>query len=534
MWRDDCPHLDQCGTPTLRAPAQSGTVAPVVSAILLALCLLLTGCGSAGFKAEPAAIAPDYASEPAASGLLADLSRDITTRHGHTMSGFSILDGSEDGLRWRLALIDSAVSSLDIQTYLWYPDHSGRLLLERVVLAAGRGVRVRMIVDDLLLQGLDDLLVNLENQPNIEFRIFNPWRNRGSLLERGGEMIAEMERLNTRMHDKLLIADGHAAVVGGRNLGDHYFGISSVYNFHDTDLLGFGHVGRQANAMFDHFWNSEWVVSARNLAAEPDAARAQQQWESIQAHNRSGEELNAFPREPKDWSAELQAVAAHLYPGRSVLAYDEVGSEGVGEEMLSSMFNFFRMAQQELLIMNAYVIPSQPAIDFMQELQDRGVEVSILTNSLASHDVPAVNSHYEPWRDDFLRAGVALYELRADPAIANLVDVPPNRGEFTGLHSKTAVVDRRYVFIGSMNLDPRSARINTELGAFVDSPGLAAEMARIIERNMLPENAWRVRIDANDQVFWQNSEETVYQQPARDGLQRVMNVLLKVVPKEQY
>ena len=142
--------------------------------------------------------------------------------------------------------------------------------------------------------------------------------------------------------------------------------------------------------------------------------------------------------------------------------------------MFRTMFNFFSSAERELLIMNAYVIPGQSAIDFLRELDERGVDVRLLTNSLASHDVPAVNSHYEPWRDDLIAAGVDLYELRADPAIAEtVIDVPPVKSEFSGLHSKTAVADRRYVFIGSMNLDPRSAAINTEMGALVDSPELA-------------------------------------------------------------
>ena len=171
----------------------------------------------------------------------------------------------------------------------------------------------------------------------------------------------------------------------------------------------------------------------------------------------------------------------------------------------------------------------------LQQLTDRGVDIRILTNSLASHDVPAVNSHYEPWRDDFIRTGVDLWEFRADPAIQQtVVDVPPVSAEFTGLHSKCAVADRRYVFIGSMNLDPRSRAINTEMGAMVDSPALAEDLARVLERNMHGDNAWHVQMDEAGELYWQNSEETVREQPARDGMQRVMNVLMKVGPRDQY
>jgi putative cardiolipin synthase len=152
---------------------------------------------------------------------------------------------------------------------------------------------------------------------------------------------------------------------------------------------------------------------------------------------------------------------------------------------------------------------------------------------LASHDVPAVNSHYAPWRDEIIKAGVDLYELRADPEIKSIVNVPPAKPEFIGLHAKSSVVDRRYVFIGSMNLDPRSYNINTEMGVFVDSPELAEDLVKIILRDTRGENAWHVLLDEDGDVYWVNSDETVTSQPARDGMQRVMDVILKVVPKEQ-
>jgi putative cardiolipin synthase len=217
------------------------------------------------------------------------------------------------------------------------------------------------------------------------------------------------------------------------------------------------------------------------------------------------------------------------------MVYDEAGQDQISQNVMSSMFNFFGLAKKELLVMNAYVIPAQQAVDFIQGLTASGVDVKILTNSLASHDVPAVNSHYEPWRDDFIRAGVDLYEFRSDPAIqSTIIDVPPVAAEFSGLHSKSAVADRRYVFVGSMNLDPRSAKINTEMGVMVDSPALAEDLARIILRDMSGDNAWHVTMDEDENISWTNSVETLDKQPARDGMQRVMNVIMKVGPKEQY
>ncbi len=157
-----------------------------------------------------------------------------------------------------------------------------------------------------------------------------------------------------------------------------------------------------------------------------------------------------------------------------------------------------------------------------------------MTNSLASHDVPAVNSHYKDWRDDILHTGAELYELRADAAIQSIVDVPPVEGEFVGLHTKAFVVDREKVFIGSMNFDPRSMNINTEAGAFVHSPGLAEELAPVMERDMQPDNAWQVLLDEDGDVYWVNSDERVDKQPARGGTQRVMDKIFKMFPKEQY
>ncbi|MCG6967344.1 MAG: phospholipase D family protein [Chromatiaceae bacterium] len=505
----------------------------VVLAALFVGLLLITGCATKPPSEDLIRPAPSYAKAPATQGPLAAIAQRIAARHGAQSSGFRALDGSKEALEWRLALIDSAVSSVDVQTYLWYGDNVGRLILERAVRAAQRGVQVRLIVDDLLTVGMDQLIMELENHPNLEIRAFNPWRGR-DLGSRIAEFIAEMERLNVRMHDKLLIVDGVAAIFGGRNIGDHYFGLSESYNFHDLDLLGMGPIARQANGMFDHFWNSEWVVSAQNLRLEPDPKFAAEKWAEIQSKNRAAPELQAFPREVRDWSAELADLEGQLHVGTSFVAYDEATGGEIRQHMIGEMLSFFDLAEKELLITNAYLIPYERGIKLVRRLTDRGVRVRILTNSLASHDVPAVNSHYQEWRDDLINAGAELYELRADPEIRGIVEVPPVQGEFVGLHTKSAVVDRRHVFIGSMNLDPRSSSINTEAGAFVDSPGLAADVARLMERDMRPENAWQVFLDERGEPYWVNSEETVTQQPARNGAQRVMDAIFKAFPKEYY
>jgi len=507
--------------------------AGLLAGLTLCCLLLLTACSSPTLREDAAPIEKTYALTPVSRGMLWTLADDIMRQYGPEHSGFLLLDSSRAALDYRLALIDSAVSSLDIQTYLWYPDNSGRLVLERAILAARRGVKVRLIVDDLLTTGQDQLLYELQREKNIEFRLFNPWTRRGTLA-RAGQMIARMERLNSRMHDKLLIADGNAAIVGGRNIGDHYFGLSPDYNFHDLDVLGFGHIARQANGMFDHFWNSDWVASAASLDLEPNEKFAEEGWQRIRQANRAAEVLRAFGVEPADWSDRLQDLKESLHPGTSELIYDEASGDAIEHIVASQLFELLTLAESELLITNAYIIPAQRGIDFLQGLVARGVSVRILTNSLASHDVPAVNSHYKDWRDDFIEAGTELYELRADAAIQSLVDVPPVEGGFVGLHTKAFVVDRQYSFIGSMNFDPRSVNINTEAGVFIHSPGLAEELAQVMERDMSPENAWRVLLDENGKVYWINSDERLDRQPARSGNQRVMDAIFRMFPEEQF
>lgn len=500
---------------------------------LVILVALVSACAGPGLRDDIERPPPGYSLPPATTGILAEMADRVRSGHGPEHSGFHLLDASRESLVWRLALIDSAVSSLDILTYLWYPDVVGELILERAVLAARRGVHVRLVIDDLLTIGLDQTIANLQAEPNIEMRLFNPWQSR-KLGARGGEMIAEMERLNTRMHDKLIIADGNATILGGRNIGDHYFGLSHDYNFHDLDVLAFGRMARDANSMFDHFWNSEWLATAAALTTLPDPELAQTGWQGLQERIRTAEELGSISREPRDWSGELSALELELRPGTGYLVYDEVAASDVTQNMLASMFSLFEQAEQELLITNAYIIPGKPAIELLRQLADRGVDLRILTNSLASHDVPAVNSHYEPWRDDIVATGTALYELRADPHIQAIVDSPPVAGQFVGLHTKAAVIDAHTVFVGSMNLDPRSAAINTEMGAVIDSPELAQDLRTVMLRDMSGENAWRVELSDRGRLQWTNDEETVTSQPTRGFLQNVMNVIFKIVPKEQF
>lgn len=497
---------------------------------LFLLTLLFSACASlpTDFVAPP----PETALKPAQSGILADMERSIARTQGSGQSGFSLLDRNADALEWRLALFDSAETSLDILYYLWYADASGRLVLQRVIDAADSGVKVRLLVDDLLQIGGDEALVAIDRHPHIQLRLFNPKRQRktGMVID----FLARFEKMNSRMHNKLIVADNRAMILGGRNIGDYYFGLNNKYNFHDLDVLGFGPVARQSSELFDHFWNSSWVVPASELPATVDEEEMPERREKLLENLESRDALLNFPIESRDWTVELENLLPDLHMGSSEIIFDRLEDDERIQGMADPLGDLFRSAEKDIRIVNAYIIPNQNFIDGMQRATQRGIEVHVLTNSLASHDVPAVNSHYKKWRKPMILAGAELHELRSDPAIKLRVDTEPVVSKFTGLHTKSIVVDGHRVFIGSMNFDPRSVDINTEMGIIVDSPGLGSEMIRLARRDMAPENAWRVKLDGEGNLIWVNSEETVSRQPARNSWQRVMDGFFKILPKSQF
>jgi putative cardiolipin synthase len=475
-------------------------------------------------------------------GAFFDLESTIRTAHGPEASGFKLLDSNEDGLQWRLALIDSARHSIDVQYYLWYGDDAGRILAKRLLDAADRGVKVRMLVDDLntlfsdagSIAMRDRTAALMDAHPNLELRLFNPWSNR-EIAGRVGEGLGDMQRVNQRMHNKALIVDNRATIIGGRNIGDEYMGLHAAFNFHDLDVLGIGPVARQASAVFDAYWNSEWVmpVSALKITVSPDE-QAEALTKLVERVS-DAQSLTRFPIQPQSWSTEFAVLRNSMHIGTSQVYSDLPVAGTIEHVMLEQIHLMLGVAQSELLIVNAYIIPTDRGITALRKLNSRGVEIKVLTNSLASHDVPAVNSHYKQWRKPILKTGAQLYEMRHDAAIQPLVsDTPPTQAKFMGLHSKAMVVDREHVYIGSMNYDPRSAMINSEMGVFIESQGLAEALAQLIERDVQTANSWRVELDGDEELRWVNDTEVVTTQPARNWWQRVQDVFFKAVPKEYY
>ncbi len=512
------------------------------SAILVAFGMLLFLGGCTSLPETLPQGAPGYALSPQPGGTLASLEERLRERAGPDQSGFYLLNANEQGLRWRLALIDSAEHSLDLQYYVWWGDESGDLLMTRVIEAADRGVKVRIILDDLssILEDeshpkLRDTHTSIINaHPNITIRLFNPWRSR-PLETRAVELLNRMERLNHRMHNKLLIADNRATILGGRNIGNEYFGLSPEFNFRDLDVLGVGPVARQASAVFDGFWNSQWVVpvAALGVAATPHDLR--QDFLEARTKLTAAPSLARFPIDRQTWNSELDEMVSEIHLGTSRLHTDKPDPDAVEHHMPDTIRTLLGTATSEILIVNAYIIPGEHAIQRMRDQTTKGIRIRMLTNSLASHDVPAVNSHYKQWRGPLLDAGIELYETRPGAAARVLLaDTPPTQAEYMGLHMKAMVIDRKRVFIGSMNLDPRSWEINSEMGIVVESPGLARELAKIIEHDMDPENAWRVTLDGDGRILWTADGESTTEQPARNFWQRMQDVFFMAFPGELY
>lgn len=483
-----------------------------------------------------------HSAAPKPGGLLAEAEAALLSRTGAEKSGFQLLDVNESGLRWRLALADSAAHTLDLQYYTWWGDESGNILSKKIVDAADRGVKVRLIVDDLSTlmmsetePGIRDRAFSLlDAHPNIEVRVFNAWQQR-TLAGRTLEALARMERLNHRMHNKLFIADTRATIIGGRNIGNDYFGLARELNFRDLDVLGIGPVARQAAGVFDQFWASEWVTPLVRISDPVKLAELRREQLAMKRELVAADALRRFSIDPKDREQELQVLVARMHAGSSRVHTDSPDLNVKAHHMPQAFRALMGTARKEVLITNAYLIPDDQAVASLKALTGRQVRVRILTNSLATHDVPAVNSHYKQWRGPLIDAGVELFEARHDAAVRRqVVDTPPTAADHMGLHVKAMVIDRERVFIGSMNLDPRSENINSEMGVIIDSPGLAGELAAIMDRDMTGDNAWRVARDASGSLTWTANGDVRNSQPSRNAMQHVLDFFFMLFPRDLY
>lgn len=415
-------------------------------------------------------------------------------------TSFRLLESGRAALAARLDLARRATRSLDLQYYLFHADHSGRLLVGALLDAADRGVRVRVLVDDVDTHENEPAIVALDAHPNVQIRLYNPFNVRGlSPLARALEFLGDKRRLNRRMHNKLFLADNHFGITGGRNIGDEYFQVAHDVAFRDLDVLVAGDLVGQMSAAFDAYWNAEPSVPARALPhARPPREDLEARRDNLAAHRAELEAGMAPFLNLDTLSGPPVPGLGPWTPGRAELISDApdktAGIVHQADLSLTRLLHMGQAAREEVLIASSYFVPRPLGTEFLVSLRQRGVRVRILTNSLAATDVPIVHAGYARYRPDLLAAGVELFELkpvREVPALRLGSHLGSSRAS---LHTKAMVVDRDQSYIGSMNLDPRSAWLNTESGLLIHGPDMAGQVTRFIEASLSPEQSYQVRI----------------------------------------
>ena len=456
-------------------------------------------------------ITPSYALPAATTGLLAEVVAEEQARHPG-LSGIIPLAKGNDALASRLALAQAATTSIDVQYYIWHDDISGRLLLGALYQAALRGVRVRLILDDNGITGLDPTIAALDALPNFDIRIFNP-----STIRRPKILgfAYDFFRMNRRMHNKSFTVDGVASIIGGRNIGDEYFEIGDNTFFLDLDAIALGTVVPETQAIFDEYWNCPSVYPASQIISRRRA------------------DLAGFERNftaAKDSSATQQLIAQYevsadaLTERRAQIEWTKVAvladnpSKGEGKArgeqlMVYRLGQILSQAQWRIDLISAYFIPGKRGSELFIELAERGAAISILTNAFATTDVQAVHSGYIKYRRALLKAGIRLLELK--PGMESGAGKPKHGitgSSSASLHAKTFAMDSSSIFIGSFNFDPRSAVLNCEMGFLIESARLAKEMEVSFTR--LPYECAEPRIDVEGQMVWVeqslDGDETIY------------------------
>ena len=431
-----------------------------------------------------------------------------------TQTGVYILEKGEESLLGRAWLAQHAQESIDVQYFIWSTDNIGILAAEGLLSAAERGVHVRVLVDDLLIDAQSATLLLLSAHPNAEIRIYNPNLSVGvGFWQRLKNAFTAFRAINQRMHDKTVIVDGVAGVTGGRNMADEYFDFDHEYNFRDRDVLLLGRAVEEMSENFEEFWNSPFAVRVEDiLADELDDITP----EAVQQRSR---ELHAYAADTRNFTLEIREAienTSQYFPYLlEAMSWEDharfisdspgknAGLEGLGGggESTRELVNAVRNAEQSILIQSPYLVMPEGGIELFEQLVDAGVRIRISTNSLASTDNIQAFSGYAGQRDDLLSAGVELFEFKPDGAIrTELIQRYPQLEEMDpvfALHAKSMVIDDRLVFIGTFNLDPRSANLNTEVGLLVDSPKLASQLTATIERDIHPGNSWQITPDFN-------------------------------------
>jgi len=496
------------------------------SLFLILAIALLSSCAS---RLEPIQLSAEHASQAANTQLWVDL------ESVHSGNWHHLLNDGATALDWRLRAIDSASQSIELQSFLWEFDAVGKALSDHILAAADRGVRTRILIDDSFLYMTDANISKIEAHPNIEFRIFNPYKRRSSsLVTRELLNLGELQRLNHRMHNKVMIIDGRIALLGGRNIADQYFGLHDTSNFRDMELIVGGPIIGDISKGFDQYWNDDWSFPAEIFIAENNADttvnNAVQPAASIR-HIHPEESL-------QERSAQWINLVKQAMPGTTRLLLDNpplknpAMSNQAPIQLGSEIIALIENAKSDIWIISAYLIPTSPFERAIEEAENRGVEVHILTNSIRSNNHISAHSAYRKHVHRLLAHGADLYEIRIDAKDRGRYMQEPLDTKTLALHAKVMIVDRDIVFIGSANFDPRSLRINTEMGLVINSEAFNQQLRAAIAQDFLPRNAWHLRLGNNNQVEWVSDERTLKHQPAQGFMQNIEDWFFAHLPIE--
>lgn len=423
-------------------------------------------------------------------------------------SGFHPLADGIDALSARLLLAGRAQVSIDAQYYLIKNDTVGNAFIDVLLKAADRGVRVRLLIDDIFTGGYDAGMAGLDSHPNFEIRVFNPFARRSLRFMDG---ITSFTRINRRMHNKSFTVDNQITIVGGRNIADEYFGARVDAKFGDLDVIGIGPVVNDVSAMFDSYWNHERSAAIPAFANMPDdpADALTQLREHLHLKR---EEIESTPYA----AAVRDRVLEYIETEQSLMTwapYDLVvdspdksfkSKSDEADLIITPLRKSLQSAENEMIIVSPYFVPRKSGIEAFSAIQSRGIDVSIVTNSLAANNQASVHGGYAPARKPLLEKGIKIYEVRADAEVSGSELVAASGAKST-LHTKAFIVDRKELFIGSFNFDPRSARINTELGVIIHSPELAGQIAQQFDEKV-SRQTYEVFLNEAGKLRWRGEE----------------------------
>jgi putative cardiolipin synthase len=498
--------------------------------LIVPLVPLLAACAQLQPRPD---LAPELASPPGAHSAL-DLAFATAEARRPGQSAFRLVFDGPEAFVTRAQSARMARRSLDVQTYIWHADLTGLFIASELIRAADRGVRVRLLLDDMDARAKNAGLAAMAAHPKIDVRLFNPFASRKGLLGQLGEALTDLPRINRRMHNKGWIADNRIAVVGGRNLGDEYFGAGDEVNFVDLDFAMIGPVVRDVSASFDSYWNSPLAYPIEVLDPTSVSASALEvlrtrlaehtrasQGSRFAAALRAGDAVRRLVAGdwPMQWTASYRFIADD--PLKATMAAGQAGSTQVGAALLALL----RTAKSDVAIISPYFVPGDGGTEALVGAARAGTQVHILTNSLAANDVAAVHGGYSRHREPLLAGGVKLWELK--PLAGTKVGSSLFGSSGASLHTKALAVDGRALFVGSYNLDPRSTWLNCEQGVLVESDALTAQLQTLFAAQTAGARAWQLELDAGG-MHWSDGSARFDADPEASIAKRLQALLARV------